>query len=82
MNLLQQWGLLALALGAVLGFLRLTEAPLPKFDVNGGTLLVVLPPDWVMLALVVGGLVLIVVGTSIRVIRGERRNADEEVPKE
>jgi hypothetical protein len=82
MNFLQQWGLLALALGAVLGFLRLTEAPLPKFDVNGGTLLVVLPPDWVMLALVVGGLALIVVGTSIRVIRGERRNADEEVPKE
>ena len=82
MNLMQQWGLMALALGAVLGFLRVTEAPLPSWDVNGGALMLTLPPDWVMLALVVGGLVMIVVGTSWNVIRRGRRDADEDVRKE
>jgi hypothetical protein len=82
MNLLQQWGLMALALGGVLGFLRVTNAPLPKFDVNGGTLLVQLPPDWVLLTLTVGGLVLMVIGTSWNAIQKGRQDADEEVPKE
>jgi hypothetical protein len=82
MNLLQQWGLMALALGGVLGFLRITDAPLPKFDVNGGTLLVVLPPDWVLLTLTVGGLVLLVAGTAWNAIQKGRTDADEDVPKE
>jgi hypothetical protein len=82
MNLIQQWGLIALGLGAVLGFLRVTNAPLPKWNLNGGTLLVTLPPDWVLLALLVGGLVLIVAGTVWRTIRGEHRGTDEEVRRE
>lgn len=82
MNLLQQWGLMALVLGGVMGFVRVTNMPLPKFDINGGTLLVQLPPDWVLQVLVVGGLVLIVAGTSWRAMRGGRKEADEEVPKE
>lgn len=82
MNLIQQWGLIAMTLGAVLGFLRVTNAPLPKWNLNGGTLLVTLPPDWVLMALLVGGLVLIVAGTAWRAIRGDRRNADEEVRRE
>ncbi len=82
MNLLQQWGLIALGIGAVMEFLNVTKAPLPKWNINGGTLLVVLPPDWVMLALLVGGLVLIVFGTVWKAMRGEHRGGDEEVPRE
>ncbi len=82
MNLLQQWGLIALGIGALLGFLRVTNAPLPKWNVNGGTLLVKLPPDWALLALLVGGVVLLVVGTAFKAMRGDRRNADEEIRRE
>jgi hypothetical protein len=72
MNLFQQWGLGAMAGGALLGFLRMTNAPLPTFNVSGGQAAIVLPPDWVTLLLLVGGLVLIVMGTAWKVIRGER----------
>ena len=82
MNLLQGWGLMALALGGVLGFLRVTKAPLPSFAVNGGTILVTLPPDWVLLTLVIGGLVFIVLGTLWNVVRHGRQDADERVRKE
>ena len=86
MNLFQGWGLMALALGGVLGFLRVTQpaqgGPLFTIPANGGTIAVVLPPDWVLLTLVIGGLVMIVIGTLWNVIRFGRRDADENVRKE
>ena len=86
MNLLQGWGLMALALGGVLGFLRLTQpvqgGPLATIPLNGGTVAVMLPPDWLLLSLVIGGLVLVVLGTLWNIVRHGRGDADENVRKE
>ena len=53
-----------------------------RFDLPSGTLLVVLPPDWVLLVLTVGGLVLLVFGTAWNAIRRGRHDEDEDVPRE
>jgi hypothetical protein len=88
MNLVQQLGLLGLLGGGVLGFLRVTNAPLPHFPVTGGQLILTLPDDGIILALVVGGLVLLVLGSAWNVAhrreRGdlEEKDRDEARPRE
>ena len=78
MNILQTLGLVGLIGGAFTGFLRMSNMPLPKWSVGGGTLMVILPPDWVIGALLIGGLVLMVLGTAWKVVRGEDHGESED----
>lgn len=76
MNLFQQVGLAGFLGGIVLVTLRywkgVPDALLTQLSVRGGTVGVILPPDWAIAAFLVGGLLLLTLGTTWRALRRER----------
>ncbi len=76
MNLFQQFGLAGFLGGLILVTLRYwkgePEALVTQLSIGGGTVGVILPPDWAIAAFLVGGLLLLTLGTSWRAMRRER----------
>jgi hypothetical protein len=79
MNLFQQVGLAGFLGGIVLTVLRYWKgepnALLTELQFRGGTVGVILPPDWAILAFLAGGLLLLALGTIWRGLRRERSEA-------
>ncbi|MBN1430667.1 MAG: hypothetical protein JXB07_20015 [Anaerolineae bacterium] len=86
MNLFQQFGLAGLLGGCVLYVLRSwhdeSGAVVTQFQLSGETVLVTLPPDWVINAFLFGGLVLLALGTVWRAARREQGEQPAEGPEE
>lgn len=76
MNLFQQVGLAGFLGGTVLVTLRYwkgaPDALLTQLSIGGGAVGVILPPDWAIAAFLVGGLLLLTLGTAWRAMRRER----------
>jgi hypothetical protein len=76
MNLFQQVGLAGFLGGIILVTLRYwkgaPEALLTQLSIRGSTVGVILPPDWAIAAFLVGGLLLLALGTSWRAMRRGR----------
>ncbi|MBN1312663.1 MAG: hypothetical protein JXB30_14700 [Anaerolineae bacterium] len=86
MNLFQQFGLAGFFGGAVLYVLRSWHdeagATVTQFQIGGEIVLVTLPPDWVINALLFGGLVLLALGTAWRAMRRGQGAQEEETYEE
>jgi hypothetical protein len=82
MNFFQQIGLAGFLGGIVLVTLRywkgVPDALLTQLTVRGGTVGVILPPDWAIAAFLIGGLLLLTLGTSWRAMRRERSQSTAE----
>jgi hypothetical protein len=85
MNLFQQFGVAAFLGGGILFSWRhwkgVPGAQVAQFHLSGGTVGVTLPPDWVITALLIGGLVMLALGTAWRAVRGDR-GGEEEIPEQ
>jgi hypothetical protein len=79
MNFFQQVGLASFLGGIVLAVLRYWKgepsALVTQLQLGGGTVGVILPPDWAILGFLAGGLVLLTLGTVWRALRRERRES-------
>ena len=82
MNLFQQLGLAGTLGGLVLYVLRGWEneagATVTQFQIGGETVLVTLPPDWVINAFLFGGLLLLALGTIWRGMKREQTRDAED----
>ncbi len=76
MNLFQQVGLAGFLGGIILVTLRywkgVPEALLTQLHFRQSTVGVILPPDWAIAAFLVGGLLLLTLGTTWRAMHRER----------
>jgi hypothetical protein len=77
-NMVQQLGIAGMVGGGLMLWLRLSEFVFPKWDVGGGTITFKLPDSWVDPAFIVGGLLVLIVGTAYQVFRGREDSDDEE----